>query len=98
MSDNGYAFSIPSGLGMSHNRRTLQDMGPHVLERQLTRQNGGPGVRMDSAVMPEADTGFRSPTGRFVVVSAPSWPSIQPNLQQSVRENKTVGLVTQERV
>ena len=46
LSDNGYAFSVPPGRGMSHNRETLQDMEawPDRLAwgRHLTRQNGGP--------------------------------------------------------
>lgn len=44
-SDNGYAFSIPPGRGMSHNLRTLQDKWSRsarlVLERRLTQRNGG---------------------------------------------------------
>ena len=66
-SDNGYAFLAPPGRGMSHNRRTLQDVGPHVLKRPLTQQNGGPGVRMDSAAMRAIDAEFRLSAGDFVV-------------------------------
>jgi hypothetical protein len=41
LSDNGFEFSIPPGHRMSHNRQTFQDKESLVLERQLTRQNGG---------------------------------------------------------
>lgn len=43
---NGYAVSAPPARAMSHNRRTLQDVGawPACIasERRLTRKNGGP--------------------------------------------------------
>jgi hypothetical protein len=38
---NGYSLFTPPGLGMSHNRRTLQDVGFLVLQRPLTQRNGG---------------------------------------------------------
>ncbi len=81
---------------MSHNRRTLQDVGPHVLKRLLTQQNGGPGVTMRTAVWPAAYAEFGLPTRRFVVASMPSCGPCQPNLQQPARNNKTVGLVAWE--
>src|SRR5690348_5132123 len=90
---NGYAFSVPPGLGMSHNRRTLQDAAPHVLKRLLTRQNGGPGVTIRTVVRPAADAEFGPPTRRFVIAGMPSSGPCQPNLQQPSRNNKTVGLV-----
>jgi hypothetical protein len=44
--DNSYAVSARTALAMSHNRRTLQDMGawPACIasERRLTQKNGGP--------------------------------------------------------
>ena len=83
---------------MSHNLRTLQGMGPHVLKRLRTQQNGGPGVTMRTAVRPAADAEFWLATRRFAVAGTPSCGPCQPNLQQPVRQNKTIGLITQERV
>ena len=44
--NNGYAVSAPPGRAMSHNRRTLQDVGAWpactASERRLTEENGGP--------------------------------------------------------
>jgi len=44
--DNGYAVLAPIAVAMSHNRRTLQDVGawPACIasERRLTQKNGGP--------------------------------------------------------
>jgi hypothetical protein len=81
---------------MSHNRRTLQDLGSHVLERLLTQQNGGPGVTMQTAVTPAAYAESGLPTRRFVVAGTASCGPCQPNLQQPARSNKTVGLVAWE--
>ena len=67
--DNGYAIFAPPGRGMSHNGRTLQDVGLFVLMRQLTRLNGGPGVRKGSAATPAIEAEFRLTAGHFVVGS-----------------------------
>jgi hypothetical protein len=44
--DNGSAVSAPIAVAMSHNRRTLQDVGARpaciASERRLTQENGGP--------------------------------------------------------
>lgn len=68
------------------------------MKRLLTQQNGGPGVRMGSAVTPEADAEFWLPTRRFVVGGIHPGSLVELNLPQPVRNNKTIGLVTQERV
>ena len=81
---------------MSHNRRMLQDKGPHVLKRPLTQQNGGPSVRMDSAAMRAIDAEFRLSAGDFVLRGIASGSLVELNLPQPVRNNKTVGLVTWE--
>ncbi|QNI08529.1 hypothetical protein GAN17_21430 [Mycobacterium kubicae] len=43
--DNGYAFFIPRGRDLRHNRQTLHDLAARaantVGKRQLTQQNGG---------------------------------------------------------
>lgn len=68
------------------------------MERLLTQQNGGPGVRVGSAVTPEADAEFWLPTRRFVVGGIRSGSLVEPNLPQPVPNNKTIGLITQEGV
>ncbi len=80
---------------MSHNRRTLQNGELPVLQRQLTQQNGGTGVRMVGGV-PKRDAEFRPSAGHFVVGSIHSGTLVEPNLPQPVRNNKTVGLVAWE--
>jgi len=81
---------------MSHNGRTLQDVGLFVLMRQLARLNGGPGVRKGSAATPAIEAEFRLTDGHFVAGSIHSGSLVEPNLPQPVRNNKTVGLVAWE--
>lgn len=78
---------------MSHNRRTLEGTQHSVLRRQLTRLNGGTGVRIRNATPP---TEFRLYSGRFVFDAIPMGSSVQLNLPQPVRDNKTVSLVALE--
>ena len=48
------------------------------------------------AVTPEINAGMWLPAEHFAVGGIHSAPSVQPNLPQSLRENKTAGLVTLE--
>lgn len=54
MPDNGYAFSIPTGRGMSNNRQTRQGVGFRAAatsrQQLLTRQSGGTVGRMVEVV------------------------------------------------
>lgn len=81
---------------MSHNRRTLQDVGHPVVKRQLTQQNGGPGVSMLVAAARSIDAELRLSAGNFAVRGIHSEWSLKANLPHSVRSNKTVGLVARE--
>jgi hypothetical protein len=51
---------------------------------------------MVAAVTPKIDAGMWLPAEHFAVRTIYSAPSIQPNLQQSLRQNKTAGLGTLE--
>jgi hypothetical protein len=53
---------------------------------------------MGSAAAPAIDVEFRPFAGHFVVSGIHSGSSVEPNLPQSVRHNKTVGLVAREGV
>ena len=53
---------------------------------------------MGIAAAPAMDVEFRPSAGHFVVGSIRSGSSVEPNLPQSVRHNKTVGLVAREGV
>ncbi len=53
---------------------------------------------MESAAAPAIDVEFRPSAGHFVVGGIHSGLLIEPNLPQSVRHNKTVGLVAREGV
>lgn len=81
---------------MSHNRRTLQDEELSVLSRQLTRLNGGPGVRIRNAATPAMEAEIRLSAGRFVVDGIHQGSAVPPTLPQPVRNNKTIGLVVRE--
>lgn len=70
--------------------------GSIVLMRQLTRLNGGPGVRKGSAATLATEAEFRLTARHFVVGSIHPGSSVEPNLPQPVRNNKTVGLVAWE--
>ena len=81
---------------MSHNRRTLQDVEHLVLKRQLTQQNGGPGVSMLAAAARSIDAESRPSAEDFAVRAVRSEWLLEPNLPHPVRRNKTVGLVAWE--
>jgi hypothetical protein len=51
---------------------------------------------MVGAVTTELSAGMWLPAGHLAVRTAYSAPSVQPNLQQSLQQNKTAGLVTLE--
>jgi len=51
---------------------------------------------MVAGVTPEIDAGMWLPAEHFAIGSKCLWPSVQPNLQQPARKNKTIGLVTLE--
>jgi hypothetical protein len=51
---------------------------------------------MVAAVTAEMNAGMWLPAEHFAVRTIYSAPSIHPNLQQSLRQNKTAGLVTLE--
>jgi hypothetical protein len=53
-------------------------------------------VRMVAAVMPEIIAGMWLPAEHFAFGEIHSEPLVQVNLPQSLRENKTAGLVTLE--
>jgi hypothetical protein len=53
---------------------------------------------MESAAAPAIDVEFRPSAGHFVVGGIHSGSSVEPNSPQSVRHNKTVGLVAWEGV
>ncbi|WP_156349438.1 MULTISPECIES: hypothetical protein [unclassified Mycobacterium] len=48
--------------------------------------------------MPDEVAEFGLPTGLFTVDRSPSWLLLEPNLPQHAAHNKTIGLITQERV
>lgn len=82
---------------MSHNRRTLQDGESLVLERPLTQPNGGTGVGMVAGVTPQADAEFWLFAKYFSVANSHRGSRVPLTLPQSLRNNKTVGLVASER-
>jgi hypothetical protein len=51
---------------------------------------------MVAAVMPETIAGMWLPAEHFAFGEIHSAPSVHPNLQQSLQQNKTAGLVTLE--
>jgi aromatic ring hydroxylase len=53
-------------------------------------------VRTVVAVTPEVNAGMWLPAEHFAVRTKFSAPLIYPNLQQSLQQNKTAGLVTLE--
>ncbi len=81
---------------MSHNRRTLRDVGPLVSKVQPTRQNGGVALRMVAVVTPEVEAGMWLPATHFAIESMSSWRSDRPTFQELVQrkslKNETAGL------
>lgn len=85
---NGYAVFVPPRRGMSHNRPTLQDVEhPRFAAPTLATERRS-SVRA-AAVVLEIDAEFR-PSAQDFAVDSPHCGS--------VHNNKTIGLVTRERV
>lgn len=93
---NGYSLFTPPGLGMSHNRRTLRDVGPLVSKVQPTRQNGGVALRMVAVVTPEVEAGMWPPATHFAIETMSWWRPVRPTFQQPAQrkrsKNETAGL------